>query len=245
VLTLTVLGCTGSYPGPGGACSGYLLSSGTTQVWMDCGSGTLANLQHHIGLTDLTGIVVSHAHPDHCGELPLVHVAFRHYVERLDVPVFGTAETRERVEALRGSPLAPAFDWHTITDGSVFEIGALRFTASETDHPVETLALRVDDLEEGRTLAYSADTSADWTLDALGDGIDVALCEATLGHDPSGSALHLSAREAGESARFAGAGRLVITHLAPGRDSRRAQQEAAEAFGAAVEVAANHSRIEV
>ena len=47
-LSVTVLGCDGSYAGPGGACSGYLVSSGDTHVWLDCGPGTLANLQQHL-----------------------------------------------------------------------------------------------------------------------------------------------------------------------------------------------------
>ena len=36
-LTLTVLGACGSYPGPGQACSGYLVQSVSTSVWVDAG----------------------------------------------------------------------------------------------------------------------------------------------------------------------------------------------------------------
>ena len=46
-LSVTVLGCCGSFPGAGGACSGYLVDDGTTRLWLDAGSGTLANLQRH------------------------------------------------------------------------------------------------------------------------------------------------------------------------------------------------------
>ena len=74
-LTVTVLGCDGSYAGPDGACSGYLVSSGDTHVWLDCGPGTLANLQRHIDLHDLSAIVVSHSHPDHWAELPVAYNA--------------------------------------------------------------------------------------------------------------------------------------------------------------------------
>ena len=47
-LKLTVLGCSGSYPGPGGAASGYLIEGDGTRIWLDAGSGTLANLQRHV-----------------------------------------------------------------------------------------------------------------------------------------------------------------------------------------------------
>ena len=68
-LSITVLGCSGTYAGPGGACSGYLVRSNDTSVWVDTGPGSLANLQQHIDLASLDAIVVSHSHPDHWGEL--------------------------------------------------------------------------------------------------------------------------------------------------------------------------------
>jgi ribonuclease BN (tRNA processing enzyme) len=141
--------------------------------------------------------------------------------------------------------VSPTFDWQTVTDGSSFEIGGLRFTCAETDHPVETLALRIDDVEGGSTLVYSADTGSEWPMSSLGDGIDVALCEATLPEEEAGTFTHLTAREAGQTARDAGAGRLVITHLAPGLDPDRARRQAAEAFGEDVDVAIPHLKIEL
>lgn len=240
-FTLTVLGCSGSYAAPGEACSGYLLSSEDTHVWLDCGPGTLANLQTHVALDELTGIVTTHAHADHWSDLLTAHVAFQHYLDRRAVPTFGTAETRERFEAARGAPTGPAFDWHTITDGSMFELAGLRFTCAATDHPVETLAVRVAD-GRGRTLVYTADTGAEWSLASLGTGADVALCEATLADDEAGSFTHLTAREAGEAARAADASRLVLTHFAPGADREEQRRLAAAAFGADVEVASTHYR---
>src|SRR5947209_3952092 len=38
-LSLTVLGCSGTYAAPGGACSGYLVGDGHTCVWVDAGPG--------------------------------------------------------------------------------------------------------------------------------------------------------------------------------------------------------------
>ena len=52
-LSVTVLGCSGSYAGPGGACSGYLVRGGGTALWLDAGPGTLANLQRHLDLDEL------------------------------------------------------------------------------------------------------------------------------------------------------------------------------------------------
>jgi ribonuclease BN (tRNA processing enzyme) len=242
-LTITVLGCDGSYAGPGGACSGYLVSSGDTHVWLDCGSGTLANLQKHISLNDLTAIVVSHSHADHWADLSVAYVAFAYYLDRGVVPVYGTTDTRERLVVARGGPIDEAFDWHTITNGSEFDIGDMHFRSAVTDHPVETLAMRVD--LSGSSFGYTSDTGPAWPLATLGTGIDVLLCEATFPESRAGEFAHLTASQAGAAARDAGVVRLVLTHLLPGADHDLARTDAAKTFGADVEIATPHMRIEL
>ena len=241
-LSITVLGCDGSFAGPGGACSGYLVSSGSTHVWVDCGPGTLANLQEHVSLDDLSAIVISHAHPDHWVELPVAHNALHYYLGRKGVPLFATLETFRRFEAFKGAPISSTFSSHPITHGSEFTIDGIAFRCAVTDHPVETLSMRIE--AAGRSLAYSADTGPGWHLTALGE-VDLAVVEATLRADQSGMAPHLTTTEAGERARAAGAGRLVITHLPPGADREAHRDEAAFAYGAEVQVATISARFEV
>jgi ribonuclease BN (tRNA processing enzyme) len=68
-LSLTVLGCAATFPRPGGPCSGYLLQTPRTSVWVDCGPGTIAALQEHIAPGQLTAIWLFHLHPDHWADL--------------------------------------------------------------------------------------------------------------------------------------------------------------------------------
>ena len=242
-LTVTVLGCDGSYAGPGGACSGYLLSCDGTHVWLDCGPGTLANLQRHVDLHELTAIVVSHSHPDHWAELPVAHNALGYYFDRHGVPLYGTADTRERLRVAKGGPIDEVYEWHTVTDGSAFEIGGLRFTCAVTDHPVETLAMRIT--TNGRAIGYTADTGSAWSARTLGPDLDVLFCEATFTEDQAGDFPHLTASEAGQVAREAGVGRLVLTHLLPGADRTIAHEHAARAFEGDIEIASTHMRINI
>ncbi len=229
---VTVLGCDGSYPGPGGACSGYLLRCGGTSVWLDAGPGTLAALQSHVAIEDIDAVVVSHEHVDHWSDLEHLAVACKWVVPRPPVPVYCEADL---MSAMR-TPAADALAWTRIGPEAELSVGELAFTFSRTDHSVATLAVRADG--RGRSLGYSADSGPGWGLSELGPGLDVALCEATFLSDMEGSLPHMSARQAGHSARSAGVGRLIITHLWPRTDRRAAAAEAAEAFGAAVTVAA-------
>jgi ribonuclease BN (tRNA processing enzyme) len=219
-FSLTVLGTDGSYPGPGGCNSGYLLQAGEFATWMDTGPGTMANLQLHLPLSRLDAVVVSHAHPDHWSDLEGLYVAMRYFLGRRGIPIYAPEGT---------------FDWRVIADGETAQVGPARWTWSRTDHPVETLASRVE--VGGRALAYSADTGPAWELSSLGEGIQLALVEATMTWQEEGSVQHLSARQAGRTAARAGAERLLITHFAPPIDRQVALAEATAAFGGPVEVA--------
>jgi len=244
-LSLTVLGCSGSYPGPDAACSGYLVQGGGVNVVLDLGPGSLANLQRHLELGAIDAVVLSHRHPDHWTDLTGLEVAWRYGLEREGLAVYGTSEIAGLSEMLSG-PLAPTLVWHDVADGDEVEIGGLRLTFSRTVHYVETLAVRIDDAESGLSLAYSADTGPGWSFEALGPGIDLALCEAThLAADEARGTLHLSARQAGVMARSAGVSRLLLTHQWPEYDPELFRVEGSEAFGAPVDVAVTNERYDL
>jgi ribonuclease BN (tRNA processing enzyme) len=230
-LTVTVLGCDGSYPGPGGAGSGYLLRGGGATVWLDCGPGTLAALQTHVDLADVDAVIVSHEHPDHRSDLEGFSVACTYIVCRQGIPVWAPAGVREH--GYHTGP--PTLMFSDLVDGASFAVHGMAFRASRTDHGPETLALRVE--ADGRSLGYTADTGPGWEPARLGSPLDLLLSEATFTADREGHSAHLSGRQAGVLARQAGARRLVLTHLWPVTDRTALQAEAEAAYGAPVELA--------
>ena len=239
-MAVTVLGCCGSFPGAGGACSGYLLDDGATRLWVDAGSGTMANLQRHCELAEVDALVLSHEHPDHWQDLEGLIIALKHTTDRTGFPVYAPAGLRRRPY----HPTEPWITWHDVADGDRATVGGLGLTFSRTDHGPETLALRVD-APGGGSVGYSADTGPGWSLEALGAGLDLALCEATVPVSEEGKLQHLSARQAGASARAAGVRHLVLTHLWPTLDPEASRAEGSEAFGGPVEVASTNARYPV
>jgi ribonuclease BN (tRNA processing enzyme) len=168
--------------------------------------------------------------------------ALRYVLEVEGLDVYGTAGTL-RLAATLIDGLAPTLDWHTVGPGATAEVGSMRLRFGLTDHPVETLAVRVD--AGGRSLLYSADTGPAWAPGELADGVDLLLCEASLRPGDEGAVQHLSGRQAGELARAVGAGRLVLTHMVPGVDVEAQQKAAADAYGGPVTVAATGATLAV
>ena len=117
-LSVTVLGCSGTFASAGGACSGYLVRSDHTTLWLDCGPGTLGNVQRHVDLPEIDAIVVSHSHPDHWLELPVLRNALKYSFGIEGLRVLGTAETKHQLDVVCSDGVAPTFAWETMSDGA-------------------------------------------------------------------------------------------------------------------------------
>ncbi len=242
MLELTVLGVSGSYGAPaGGACSGYLVRTREATIWMDCGNGTFTNLAQHCDPAELTAVVISHAHPDHCVDLYGLHVFDKYGLERTGRPVYAAPRVAELMEPLV-ERWDDCFEWTEIDDGDEASIGDAQLRFSRTDHPIPTTAVEIG--SGGKRLVYTADTGPDWGPDAF-DPADLLLSEATYTHDDRRSPVHISARQAGEKAVEARARNLMITHLWPTVDPAASVAEASEAYGREVTLAAPHMTVMV
>ena len=242
-----MLGCSGTYPGPGSACTGYLVQSGGTNVLLDCGPGAIANLQRHLDLRALDAVVITHSHPDHWVVLPVLRNIWK-WVLRSEgrLPVVTTADTWRMAGVAGGGGIDDTFAPTIVSDGGDTTIGTQRWRFSRTDHPVETLAVRVDD--RGRSFAFSSDTGTAWSLESLAagdEGLDLAFVESTYTRATyPGWVQHLTAADAGATATAAGVRHLVLTHLLPGEDPAAHRAEAATTFGGSLSVATLHERYE-
>ena len=216
-FSVTILGSSGSYAAPDNPCTGYLLRSPGATVLLDCGPGTVGPLQTEIDLLDLDAIVLTHCHPDHWLELPVLRNVFTYFAVRTGLPVFGTAETKALYDAVTISGRAVTFDWSTIGPSSTLEIGDQSWSFTLADHPVETLGPTV--VVDGKTFVFTSDSGPGWNFADAAPEIDLALADAShLSAFEGRSIPHMSAREAAVRARDAGVKRLVLTHLVPGSD---------------------------
>ena len=243
-MRLTIIGCSGSFPGPDSPASCYLLEAEGFRLLLDLGNGSLGVLQRHAGLYDIDAVCLSHMHADHCLDLCSYWVARTYHPDgpRPRIPVYSPAGTASRMARSYGLDDPPgmteAFDFVTLAPGTR-QIGPFRVTAAHVSHPVETFGFRLE--HAGRSIAYSADTGESAALVGLARGADLLLCEASFLEGPGlPRDLHLTARQAAQHAAQAGAGQLVLTHLVPWNDQARTLEEACgSSFAGPVSLAAS------
>ncbi|HUJ05178.1 MAG TPA: MBL fold metallo-hydrolase [Streptosporangiaceae bacterium] len=239
-MDLTIVGCSGSYPGPESAASCYLVDADGFRLLLDLGNGALGSLQNHADLAGIDAVCLSHLHADHCLDMCGYHV-FRTYHPAGSlppIPVYAPAGAADRLDRALGSdahPMAEVFDFVPLVPGTV-QIGPVSVMVRRMNHPVETFGFRLE--HGGKVIAYSADTGPTEQLVGLADAADVLLCEASFLDGPDLPAdLHLTARQAGEYAARAGVGRLALTHLVPWYSRERSLAEAATSFSGDISLA--------
>lgn len=240
-MRLTVVGCSGSYPGPDSPASCYLLEAvdpgdadaRTWRILLDLGSGALGALQRHVDPLSIDAVVLSHLHADHCLDLCGYYVLRKYHPTgpHRSIPVWGPDGAADRMARAYDLPADPGmgaeFDF-AVFDGA-FTIGPFQIQPFPVAHPVPAYALRVG--SGGRTVTYSGDTGVCKGLVSAATDADLFLVEASFVHGATNPPeIHLTGREAGEAATRAGARRVLLTHIPPWHGRDRALAEAAATY---------------
>lgn len=222
VVKLTVIGCSGSFPGPDSPASCYLLEAPfegrTFRILLDLGSGSFGALQRHVDPRDVDAVLLSHLHADHCFDMSGLFVVSKYHPEGIfdPIPVLAPDGAGQYLATAYGSDdgeaMTEQFDFRPWVDGATTTLGPFTITSALVDHPVEAYAVRIA-CADG-VLVYSGDTGPTDVLVDLASGADLFLCEASFlesGSNPPN--LHLTGAEAGDIATRAGVGRLLVTHI--------------------------------
>ncbi len=231
-MKLTVLGNNGPYPSAGGACSGYLVSEGSNNILLDCGSGVLSNLQRFIKVSELDAIILTHLHSDHISDMMVLKYAVQVGRKKglIDRNIKVYAPTEPAAE-FRNIDIKDAFDIIPVTEALVTEIGRMRISFKMMKHPLPDYAVSLESY--GKKFVFSGDTSWNDGIIGFATEADLLMLDAgLLCRDKTGDDVpHLTATECGRIAGMAGAKKLLITHFWPGYDIGELLAEAKAEFG--------------
>jgi ribonuclease BN (tRNA processing enzyme) len=264
-MRVTVLGKSPSWQDAGGACSGYLITEGDTALLLDCGNGVFSKLRMHRDYVDVDAVLISHMHADHFLDLVPFAYALTYAPRQQPVPVDrwpgtddparpdlhlpegGTAMLRGIVGSWGPDDLIDnAFAVAEYDAESTVRTGPIEARFHPVPHFTETFAVNLTNTDGGGRLTFGADCRPGEEIIDAARETDLLLIEATLPRpERTGVRGHLTPAEAGDHAKRAGAKRVVLTHISDELDSEWAREEATEAFGAPVEVAAEGASYEV
>jgi ribonuclease BN (tRNA processing enzyme) len=214
---------------------------------------------------DVGAVVISHLHADHFLDLVPYSYALTYAPRQQPVPVDrwpgtdcpacpvlhvppGAKELFRRVVGAWGNDdlIENAFELREYDPSSEIEIGPIRITLQEVPHFTETFAMSISSTNGSGRIVYGADSSPTEALAEFARDADLMLVEATLPRpERTGMRGHLTPEEAGGHAKGAAAKRLVLVHISDELDADWARDEAAQAFGGPVEVAAEGAVFEV
>ena len=221
-MRLTILGCNGPFPAPGGACSGYLIESdsGRTKVVIELGSGTLPRLLEHVQPGQIDALILSHLHFDHMSDVPVLgYLLDFSDVETLKVICPETpAETRR---LLKGKlDLYPPQDT---------QVGEFSIQFMRVKHPVETYAVKI--YADDSIFVYTGDTNECPEIELFASGANTILADCGLSSaDWEPGKPHLNPAKCAELAKTSGASLLILSHLSPLYDKQELFNESAQIF---------------
>ena len=252
-MDLTVLGKSPAMPDAGGAQSGYLITHGGFTLLLDCGGGVLSKLRAFGDPAAVDAVLISHLHADHMLDLlpysfALASGQIGEHGQRPHLwgPPGASAAFAAYADAVgMEDQINDGFEVHEYDP--LAELGLGPFTVRFCDVPHYIRAWAIDlRSDDHRRLTFGGDCGPNDALVELARGTDLLMLEATEGvgpHIDTGAPRgHLTAGEAGELARRAGAARLLLTHYTDLFDAGQLREAAAAAFGGPVEMASERAR---
>jgi ribonuclease BN (tRNA processing enzyme) len=243
-LSVTALGTSGMFATDDVACSAYLIEWDGFKLWLDAGAGTWQRLLTVIDYRELSGILLTHRHPDHTTDVfQALHARYLGTHGKLaPIPLWAPQETLDLLVGF-DEDMAEAFELRSVTGSERLDLNGASVSFVTMAHPPETLGVRIEGA--GRVVSFSADSGPDADFPTLVSGADLFLCEATLQPGVTWEG-HLNGAQAGALGAALGAGRTLLTHLPPERDHSLTLEEArAAAPGSGIELAEQGRRYEI
>lgn len=232
-MRVRVLGCSGGVA-PGRAPSCYLLGRG---VAVDAGAlATALTLDEQ---NDVRHVLLTHAHWDHCRDLPL-HVINR----REGTPPLVVHAIEETVRAVRThlmndqvwfrafelpSADTPFVSAETVKPGKAFDLEGYRVTPFSVPHTVPSVSYHIDDGK--KSVVICSDTGGGSIFDALPKAqspLAAVFLEASFPNRMRDFAVktgHLTPEMLGrECEKLPAAVAVLVTHMKPGFETELAQE---------------------
>ncbi|MBI5099734.1 MAG: MBL fold metallo-hydrolase [Nitrospirae bacterium] len=248
-MKLIILGSGTCVPSLKRNAPGYYLEAGSWQVLVDCGSGTLLQLERAgKSYKGINALFITHMHPDHFADLmPLIQALFYTPKFKREKDLFIVAPAgfiqyyEKSVVSILGKP--GDFSINIIEIQDKLDLGPFNVFTAKTLHSTNSIAYRFE--QGGKSIVFTGDADYDQGIIELSINTDLLIADCSF-PDTMKAKGHLTSKECGLVAKKAGVKKLVLSHLYPADipDIDRVK-EAQEVFDGKVLVAEDLMEIEV
>lgn len=232
-MKITVSGKYGPFPAAGGATSSYLLSTDKTLVAFEFGAGAYSENSAKIDVNDISALILSHFHFDHCSDVGVLGYALQRFSaeNKRDKPldVYCPEDTSPLASAIKNMR---AFNVHIVKDGDKIKVGDIEFEFYAVNHPVPCLGfVATDGISR---FVYGGDTNECENLDKMLKNADLALLDGgLLERDYAPNKPHLSIKRVAAHAKKFNV-KTIVTHLNPEYTTEEMQSEANSVYAGCV-----------
>lgn len=217
-MKLVVLGSGTCVPSLKRNAPGYYLESGDKQLLIDCGSGTLLQLERaNKSYKGIDAVFLTHLHPDHVSDLmPLIHalLATPGLTREDELLIAGPRGVKKFYERCILSLLRKpqTFKIQVKEGKDTLSLGAIRIFSKRTVHAQNSIAYRFE--EGGKSLVMTGDADYDEGLVELAHGTDLLVTDCSF-PDEMKVPGHMTPKECAKLAKEAGVKKLLLSHIYP------------------------------
>lgn len=248
-MKLIVLGSGTCVPSLTRNAAAYYLETDGCRILVDCGSGTLLQLEKAgKSYKNTDAVFITHKHPDHFADLmPLIHAllatpGFRREKSLSIIAPKGFDTYYEKaIASVLGKPRD--FIIQVIRAEDKFDLGPFHIYAEKTVHSSDSMAYRFE--HKSKSIVFTGDADYDQGILALSANADLLIADCSF-PDAEKARGHLTSKECGLIAKKAGVKKLLLSHIYPSDipDDKRVS-EAQEVYKGEVLLAEDLMEVEI
>jgi len=220
-MRVTVLGAGDAFCNGGRRQSSYLIETGDTNFFLDCGTTTLLALKVlRIPAEMIDFVAISHLHGDHFGGLPFLFLEYLYERPRSrPLVVAGPPGTKDRVWALHKAmyrelskrPMCFSLEFCEFTPGQAQTVSGVEILPFRVPHQEKDISLGYRVSIEQKSVLYSGDCGWNESLVQYSHGVDLFICECCYFHTQTN--FHVSYPTIAAESRRLGCKRLLLSHI--------------------------------
>lgn len=219
-MRLTILGSGTCVPSLKRNAPSNYLKIGDKQILVDCGSGTLLQLEKaNLSYKEIDIVCISHYHTDHISDFNALIQALNWtpgFDRKKELILIGPVGFKEFYESylkpISGTPRPDTYEIIIKEIDDEIEFSNFTINSYKTNHNADSIAYKFS--EEEKTVVISGDTDFDENLIGFVQNSDVLILDCSHPNNQKVSG-HLVPKECGEIAKKASVKKLVLSHLYP------------------------------